>query len=288
MRISNRMLFQNALRNIRTNLAALDHAQREAATGRKVRTVSDNPVDAAQIMRMQSSLNDIRQYQRNSSSANTRLSTEDAVLTTLRDLVAQAKELAMSGAGHDPSDPLRQAALTQVGEIRDQIISLGNMKVGEEYIFAGTLTADPPFQPDGTYVGNSTARTAELDTGMVVKTNHTGDQVFSPILRSLDDLVQELQSGTPDSINDAVVSLSDGQNGALAAQAEVGSRLKQIQDIGTQIASRAGTLQDQIGALRDADPSESLVKVMTAQTSLESAYSVVGRVLQTTILNYLK
>jgi flagellar hook-associated protein 3 FlgL len=287
MRISNKMLVQNALRNIRTNLEALDRSQREAATGRRIQKASDDPIDAAQIMRIDSSLRDIDQYQRNGISATAHLSTEDAVLTNFRQLISSAKDMAIGGATQDPDNPLRQVALTQIRNIRDQVISLGNTKLGEEYIFGGTRTDTPPFAADGSYRGNSTTRLTEIDDGALIATGHPGDAVFSDSLAALDNLARELESGTTESINTAVSALGDTETGVLSTQAEVGSRLSEIQDAGTRLASRSGNLMDRRGDLRDADPAESLVKVMAAQTALERAYEVIGRVLSTSILDHL-
>jgi len=288
MRISNQMLFQNTLRGLRLNLEALDRAQQEAATGRKIRTVSDNPIDSSMLMQLDARLRQMDQYRRNATAANTRLSAEDQVLTTVRDLLAQAKDVAASGATEDPADPLRQVALVQVNEIRDQVISLGNTKIGNEYIFAGTRSTTAPFLPDGTYQGNTTVRQAEIDEGILTDTNHTGQPLLTDALAGLDRLIQELTSGTPDSIQQAVADLSTAEDAVLVAQAEVGVRLRLIADVGTQLAQRSTDSLVQQAGLRDADPTESVVKVLAAQTALERAYEMAGRILSINILDYLQ
>ena len=288
MRISTQMLQQGALRGLGNTLALLARAQEEAVTGRRVRTVSDDPIDASQIMRMAAHLRDIEQYRRNSAVAGTRLSTEDVVLTTARDLLARARNLALSGATQSPGDPLRQAAITEIRQIREQLISLGNTRVGNEYIFGGTSTAEPPFRADGTYVGDDTVRQAEIDDHVMLDTNHTGGTLFGGALQALEGVLGELQSGTQDSILRRLGDLSTAEQQALSAQTEVGSRLREIEMTGGHLARRAANFSDRCEALRDVDPTEASVKVIAAQTALERAYAVVGRVLSTNILDYLK
>jgi flagellar hook-associated protein 3 FlgL len=287
MRVSNQMLLRNTLRSVRVNVEALNRAQVDAATGRRVRTVSDDPIDASQIMRLNAQLRDIDQYLRNGATAKTRLSAEDAVLTSARDLMAQAKDAAFSGALDDPGDPLRAAALDQVQRLKDQIIALGNTKVGNEYIFAGALTDAPAFEADGTYAGDGTIRMAEIDAGLVVETNHTGDVLLGESLTALDDLIQELTSGDAASIRAAGSTLVAASDGLLAAQTDVGSRQGQIDDVETRIAEKVLKIEDRRTVLRDLDSAESVLRVVTAQTSLERAYAVVGRVLSTNIFQYL-
>src|SRR6185503_12387067 len=98
MRISSSMLQKNALSGLGRSLADLARAQQDAATGRRVRTASDDPVDAAQIMRLDAHLRDVDQFRRNATAATTRLSAEDVVLTSARELLARARNLALTGA----------------------------------------------------------------------------------------------------------------------------------------------------------------------------------------------
>jgi flagellar hook-associated protein 3 FlgL len=288
MRISNYILQQRALRGLGLNLDSLARAQEEAATGRRIRTVSDDPVDASQVMRLDAQLRDVEQYRRNATAANTRLSTEDVVLTTARELMGRARGLALSGATQSPSDPLRQEALSELQRIREQLVSLGNTRLGNEYIFGGGVTTNAPFLPDGSYVGDTTVRQAAIDDGVLVDTNHTGGALFGSAFQALDALANELQTGTPTTIQAQATDISTAEQDLLSSQADVGSRMREVDAAMQHLTSRATTYSDQRDGLRDADPSESVVKVVAAQTALERAYAVVGRILSNNIVDYLR
>jgi flagellar hook-associated protein 3 FlgL len=288
MRITSHTLLQNALRSLRGNLETLAAAQQEAATGRRVNKLSDDPVDASQIMRIEAQLRDVDQFQRNAAAATTRLSAEDAVLTTVRELLDRAKSIAIATSGLPSGDPLKDAALAEAIQIRDQLIALGNTKVGNDYIFGGAQTTQAPFLPDGTYVGDTNVHMAELDDNVLAPTNHTGDQFISGAIQAVVTLTQELQLNNVFSIQAAVNGLATAAQEALQAQTEVGSRLLQIKQAGQGLARRVNTLLDQREGLRDADPAVSLLKVTTAQNALERAYAVVAKVFSTNLLDYLK
>src|SRR5439155_10866573 len=113
--------------------------------GRRVRTMSDDPVAASQIMRLDGTLRDIGQYQRNATAATTRLSAEDAVLTSARALVDQARDIATSAASASPGSDERTAAVVALQHIHEQLVALGNTQVGDEYIFGGGHTTQAPF-----------------------------------------------------------------------------------------------------------------------------------------------
>ncbi len=195
MRITTRWLQQSGLISLRRGTAALARAQDEAASGRRVRTVSDDPLDAARILRLDAELRDVDRYRRNGSWANARMATEDTVLTQVRDLLDQARRIGVAAANLPAGDPGRQSAIQQIQLLKDQIVSLGNTRIGEEYLFAGAQGTSPAFLPDGTYAGDGTVRRAEADGGVLIETTDTGDRLLGDSFAALDGLSQQLATG---------------------------------------------------------------------------------------------
>ena len=288
MRISNQMLQQSALAGLRARLEALAQAQAASTTGRRIRTLSDDPLGASEVMRLASTLRDVEQYRRNGTFANTRLSAEEVTLNSVVEALQDAKGLAIASASPDPADPTRQAALAEVRNLIQHVISLGNTKVGNEYIFGGGETLDPPFKSDGSYVGDTTIRRAEIGEGLLIDTNHTGDQILAVAVQALQALETELASGTPASIQGSLAGLESAVQGSLVGNAEVGVRLRQIKDAGDGLGGTAGRLLDRIQQLRDSDPTESAVKLISAQQALEQAYAAVSRTLNLNLLDQLQ
>ncbi len=288
MRISTRMLQESALRSIRGNQETLARLQEQAATGRRIRTVSDDPSAATKIMRSEAEARDFDQLRLNGVEASTRMGTEDVVLTSARNLLKQAAGLAVGVAGRDAADPQRQAMAAAIGQLREELVAYGNTRVGNEYIFGGASTATPPFQADGTYVGDDVVRQIEIDRGVFMPTNHSGDDVFSSALQGLADLEQELRTGDQASINAAMNDLASAGDQLVLAQSETGTRLQQVAATTTSLAERTANLLDQRDTLRDVDPAEASVKVIMAQTALERAYAAIGKVMSTNLLDYLR
>jgi len=288
MRITSLMMQMNLKSNLATRMSAIAKASEQASTGLRIETVSDDPVDASQVMSLQAQIADVEQYKRNGTFATTQLSTEDAALSSLRDAIASAKQLAMSTTSADPNDPTRQAALSQALALKDQIVALGNTRVGDQYVFGGDANTTPPFQSDGTYVGNSGAQQVTISDGVSVNVNHPGQPLFTDAITSINGLITQLQSGTPDQIAAATDSLQTADQTALETQSEIGSQLQNIQSTSSNLATQSSQLLDQRDALMNVDPATSLVTLQQQQTALEQAYAVVGRVLQTSLTDYLQ
>jgi flagellar hook-associated protein 3 FlgL len=288
MRISTQMIQQGALRSLRRGTASLAKAQQEAVSGRRVQSVSDDPVDAGQIMRLDAQLRDISRFQRNGTWATTRMSVEDAVITNLRELLQKAQKLGTAAASLPAGDPVRQATIVDLQNLKTEILSLANTKVGSEFLFAGGNSTSPAFLPDGTYASDSTARSTEINAGVTIRTNDTGDVIFGDSLAAVDGLLAQLQTGDAAGIQAATGAISSASVRALTVQTTLGARLSEIQDVATALARTAVRVADQRDQLRNVDPAEAAVKLSTAQTALQQAYAVVSKVLSINLIDYLK
>ncbi len=288
MRITNQMIQRSLTSGLRGRLQALERAASEAATGRRVRSISDDPIDASQMMRLEAQARDIEQYRRNGTFATTRLSAEDISLSSVLAALREAKNLAATTTGNDPTDPQRLAALSAVQQLKAQLVSLGNTRVGNEYLFGGAQTTTPPFRADGTYVGDSASRSVTVGDGVGVTVNHEGGALFGGAMAAMDDLITALQSGTQADIRTVSVDLESSTQTVMRAQAETGSRLKEIQDGGLRLARIQSFLLERRDALVSVDPAEAIVRLQQEQAALERAYATIGRVMQATLTEYLR
>jgi flagellar hook-associated protein 3 FlgL len=287
MRITTRWLQQSALGNLRKGTAALAKAQKEASTGRRVDTVSDDPLDAGHIMQMNAQLRDIDRYRRNGNWATARMATEDTVLTGVRTLLDKAVRIATTAASLPATDPARMEAATQIQQLREQVISLGNTKVGQEYLFAGGRSTNPAFLASGMFLGDGTIRQVEIDDGVRVDTADSGS-VLVPALNALNRLGHELQTGTTTAVTAAVGDLIDSNTGVLRVQTALGSRMSEVSEQAARLLIRASKTAERRDTLRSIDSAEAAVNLTSAQTALQQAYATVVKVLSINIIDYLR
>ena len=286
MRITNRMILEDVLRGLQGRVASFRDSTEESVTGKRITTVSDAPIDASWIMSLDNHLRAAERYQRAATNAQTRLSTEEAALESVESLMTQAKSLAIE-LNAETDAPTRAAALEHAREIQAEIVSLGNTRLMGEYIMGGTRSTTAPFEEDGTYVGDSQVRYAEIDSGVRLETNHAGDEYLAGALDAVGNLIQKLESGSFDSMTETLNGLDSAQEGIRIAEGEVAARLQHVLDTEQRLADASEALLDQKQSLQNVDPAESLAKLSAAQTALEQAYAVVGQVLKVNIINYL-
>jgi flagellar hook-associated protein 3 FlgL len=287
MRISDYSFRSLMTRNLQARTAAVTGAQLRVASGLKIQTAADAPVDAAQIMRVDERLGDVERYRRAATIASTRLSVEDSVIRSARNLVQQAKDLAASVVNTAPGDPDRQDVDIQLQSIQEELVALGNTRLGNEFIFGGARTDVPPFQPDGTYVGDSTPRRATVEDGLTVEATHTGDDLFGSTMQAITSFRQQLTSGGPAQIQASLNGLNAASQDLMTRQAEIGARQTTVENATRTLAAQNNQLLGTREGLANADPTQSSVELVSAQNALERAYAAVAKVLGTSLLDFL-
>ena len=288
MRVTQQSLQRQLQAGIRARQQAMVRAQNQAISGRRVGRMSDDPVSGAQIMRLGQLSGDLEQLRRNGDLVSTRLSAEGVALKTLRDSLDAARDVAMGTASDDPNDPARLSGLAKAQALREQILGLANTRVGSEYIFAGSRTDRPAYASDGTYQGDANVRLAEIQDGVTVPVGHPGEPLFGDALRALDNLIQQLQTGTQDDVQGTVPAITAASHAALTAETESGVWSRDITTANQSLALTSAQYLERRDALRDVDPAEAILALQSEQSALERAYAVVSRVMQASLTDYLR
>src|SRR4051812_40314840 len=181
VRITNNMIERQALSTLQRNLSRVVSAQTQVSSGLRVQVVSDDPTAASQALGASRSLRAIVQYRRNIDAARSRANQEDSILDSASNLLMRAKELGVSQGGATSTDQSRQTAKAEVDQLLAQMVSLGNTRNGDAYLFGGFPSQNEPFQTLTPPFFNGTVPSGqagtELSSGEIAFANHSGRQV---------------------------------------------------------------------------------------------------------------
>jgi flagellar hook-associated protein 3 FlgL len=290
VRVTNNMQQAQILNDLQAKLSQLAQAQQQVSTGKRFTKASEDPVAAARVARADAALRGIAQYRRNSTAVRARVDAEEAVHNQLTDILSRAKELGISQGTDTASAASRQDSAAEVDRLIEQVIQLGNTKVGNEYLFGGHQTAALPFEADGTYVGDDGVRQAELAPGYVIDTNHTGRQVLvsSGVLGALTGLRDALRGGTTAGVQAAVPGIDGAFDNVQVLLAETGARSRQLDTVGENLTASESSLQVGQEADQGMTVEEATIKMMSIQNGLQAALTSTSRVLTLSLADYLR
>lgn len=286
MRVTNKLMYQQVLRQVQSRLEEMTRAQGQVATGRRHTRLSEDPVAGSQVLRSDRTLRAVVQYRRAVNAVRTHQATTEGVLDQVTDLLSRAKELATAQAGSSGNGASRAAAAAEVDQLFQQAIALGNSRIGNEFIFGGTATATPPFQADGSFVGTAASRQSEIEAGHVVEIVPSGQALFvdTSAIIALRDLRDRLATNDAAGVITSLGSLDGAFDGIQARLAEVGARTRTLDNTGTQLDAREDNATLDRSIASDISLEEASIQLMSAQTSLQAAIMAGTRLLGSNLL----
>jgi flagellar hook-associated protein 3 FlgL len=156
----------------------VEDLQLKGSTLKRVAKPSDDPIGNVELLAIRSQNIDATQYLRNLNFAQTQLSYTENVLEEMTDLLSKAKELAIGQSSSIYSPEIRQGVSKEIHQIRQQVLSLANKRMGNRYMFAGQKVLTRPFDQDGKYFGDTNKINIEINKDVYVPININGNDLF--------------------------------------------------------------------------------------------------------------
>lgn len=179
MRIADKMAFNQVNTNLSKNRADMADLQNQAATQKRINKPSDDPLAASRVLTARTEERGNSQFIKNINNAKGFLEFTDQSLSELTEILVRAKELAISqsndASGNEES---RLVTASEVEQIFNQSLQIGNRKLGERFIFGGQKTQTMPFDNSGNYSGNDLDMKIQTHKDAFVAMNLPGSKVF--------------------------------------------------------------------------------------------------------------
>lgn len=179
MRIADKMAFNQVNQNLAKNRSDMADLQNQAATQKRITKPSDDPLASARVLAARTEERGNGQFIKNINNARSFLEFSDQSLGELTDILVRAKELAISqsndASGNTES---RMVTASEIEQIYNQAVQIGNRKLGERYIFGGYKTQTMPFDQSGEYFGDDGDMKIQTNKDSFVAMNVAGNKVF--------------------------------------------------------------------------------------------------------------
>jgi len=289
----------NAVPDVLAAIQQVQQAQATAlqqiSTGRRVNLPSDDPAAAAALVQNhnRSAIND--QYTQNASTVQGMMQAAESVLSSVVSEVSQAISIGVEGANGTLSDANRATLAEQVTGTLDSVVSQANTAYRGIHLFAGTDSTTVPFTSSTSgyqYNGNSGVNSVAIGDGYSVPVNIPGDQMFqqagSDLLGSLQQLVSALQSGDTTAIGNATDQLRSALDYVTQQRAFYGNVASQINTQETFLQNESVNFKSEENSLVGVDLATAATNLSQAQTASQATMAAAARVLQQSLLDYLK
>jgi flagellar hook-associated protein 3 FlgL len=302
-RVNQNMLNQNMLYNLSNNYRALAKDQEQLASGKKVNRPSDDPISTVRGMAYRHSLNEIQQFKSNAQEGSDWMTQTDQSLDEVTQVLQRVRELTVQGSNDTNDQSSRDAIAAEVEQLKEHLGEVANTEMAGKYIFAGTDTKTPPCTTDKTTSPPTVTFTNTNDQPInwqvgksnFVQINTNGTDVFnyqgsdgkSPnVFQVLDNIVSSLKNGT--SVDSQLSAVDTQLDNITQQRAGLGARMNRMDLSISRLDSMDVSTTSLLSNQEDVDIAQVITDLQTKQSVQSAALSVGAKIIQPTLVDFLK
>ncbi len=147
MRITNTMMTNNILTNVNRNRKTMSIYEQQMSSGKKIQKASENPIIASRALKFRTTISQIGQYKTNTEDAMSWLEVTEQAISNTTDILKRVRDLSVQGASDTLTTMNRDSIISELIELKEQLVNEGNVSYAGRYMFTG-------FQTDSSLVFN--------------------------------------------------------------------------------------------------------------------------------------
>lgn len=312
MRITTGMLSGGYMRNINNNLTQLQKYENQLSSQKRLTKLSDDPIGIIRSMEARVKLANIGRYQDDVDEAQKWLTQTETSLNELNEVIKKLYESSVQASTDTLNEDDRQATAELAAEMRDHLLTVGNSKFGDKYIFAGYNTSVPPFKVDGAtgkllyngidmsdptnaQLGIESGQMIEYSIGLNLRmdVSMTGIQLMGTgednLYALMNNYYNALQSGAPAS---ELAGYTDkflaAQSRTLSNLAEIGGKTNRLKLLENRYAVDNVNFTEIKSKVEDIEVEEVTIQWKTAMSVYEYALKIGASIMQNTLVDYMR
>lgn len=291
-RVTQTMIAQRSLDGLHLSASRVARVQEQLSTGRILNRPSDSPTDTTSAMRVRATMAATKQYARNGLNGQGWLNQIDTTLQSAVHQTTRARELGIQGVNGAASPAAREALATEVEQLRNSLISLGNTRYLERPVFGGITAGSVAYAPDGTFAGTPGDVRRTIGEGVSVRVDMDAEEAFGPhgdnVFAHLSNLANALRSGDTAALQDSVAALGGDLERLTSALAQVGSRSNRVDTAVQRALDDELALTSSLSELENVDLPRAMVDLQLQEVAYQAALAATSRVIQPSLIDFLR
>ena len=287
-RVSHRSISDVALRGLQGALTRTQRLQNQLSSGKRVATPGDDPSAAGTSMKLRSPRRADEQYQRNIEDASGRLNVTDDALVQISDRVRRARELVVA-AGNGAVNPQGLAAIgAELSAIGGEVVDLYNTRWLDRPVFGGTTPGTAAIDATGSYVGDDVPIQARISRDAVIRVDTSGTAAGADTLPALITQAANDVTSNPAGLGADLTALDGALGKVLQTLGDVGARGSRIETARTNLDAERLGFAARISENEDVDLPATIMNLQSQQVAYQTALGAAAKVLQTSLMDFLR
>jgi flagellar hook-associated protein 3 FlgL len=299
-RITSNMISRSVLTDLNDIAAKQAATRRQMSSGKAITRPSDDPYLAGRAMSLRGELDRVKQHEVNVQEAQGWMTVTDTALGQIGDMANLARGLVVQGSTDALPQTSRDALAGQIDQIIAGMKQEANATYDGRYVLGGNKTANRPYDSSLTgtddYNGDYAVQPRDIGPGVSINVNVVGANVLGDsasgdkrLLGVLRDVAAHLRSGDTASLGTTDLKALDAQiDNLLAVRAGVGAGMNRLTTAENRLAELEESALSMLSEAEDADMAKTLTDFSTQQAVYQSALNAGARIVQASLLDFLR
>ncbi|MCM3740227.1 flagellar hook-associated protein FlgL [Oceanobacillus luteolus] len=295
MRVTQSMLSNNLLRNLNQSYAEMDKYFNQLNTGKKFNRPSDDPVAAMKGIGFRTELHQVEQYQRNTNEVHNWLDNSDSALDQINSGLQRIRYLAVQASNGTYGESELKSIAAEVEQIKADLIETANMKVNDKYIFNGTNTNIPPVNVDAEPIVvefDDSQVIIKVATNSELAANVDGNKVFmngeESLFDTIDHFIAKLNGEIDEDMDESIADMDIFIDNVINSRADLGAKMNRLELIENRLAKQEIVATSTLSKNEDINYAETITNLITQESIHRAALSSGARIMQPTLLDFLR
>lgn len=327
MRITNKMLSNNFLRDMNVNLSNLNKLQEQRTSGKEFRRPSDDPFRVARAMQLHTEQNINAQYKKNITDTINWLDVTDTSLKQVSGVLDRIHQLVISAGNPTYKETENGAVKDEINQKISELSQILNANFDGKYVFGGTRVTHKPLEIEevdknnvlryskrggGTldptadkqeYATIEDKLKTEISQGVILDYNVTATEVMKfqkkdgtdgDLMELLKNITTHLDS-KPDekTAKDSLLGtdlqdIKSAMENVLKIRSQVGARQNRLDSAKDKNIDQTLNIKEILSATEDIDITEKTMEFAIAQNVYVASLQTSAKVLQPSLMDYLR
>lgn len=308
MRITNRLIVDNAIHNMSDNLEKMSKLQSRVATGKQFQNASEDPARASVSLSLRSRLSTLDSYSDTADISKDWMTASDNAFDQMENVAVRAQNLILRGLNDSLSASERATTVaTEMQDLLNQAVEVGNTSVNNQFIFAGYQvnhkafelvdSATPLTDYKGTaftpkvvnYLGDQGMMQRNLGPDQSITLNVRGDQAFAGFLQNLAAASNALMQNDTTSLQTILGNLKSSMDVMDQYRTSNGARLRQVESASNFLDTMKIETKSLLSKNEDINMAEGIALLANQQTTYDAVLEVSQRAISAlSLFDYLK
>ena len=292
-RVTESSIHTRVLQNLQRSISKGEKIQDQLSSGKVINRPSDSPAGTVTSLQLRGETRANEQYSRNADDGLGWLNTLQSTLDSSSTLVNRARDLTVQGLNSGANDaPANEALASEIDQIKSSLIGVANTKYLDRPVFAGTSTSQVAYRPDGSFAGNTTQTTRTVGAGSKVRVDASGPEAFgtgdTQLFTVLQGIADNIRSGNTTGLADSLTKLDTAADSLKNTLSDVGARYNRIEQMKQSAQDRLLSVTSQLSEVEDVDLPKTIMDMQLQQTSYQAALAASAKVIQPSLIDFLR